>query len=214
MNGKGQKKQLIKAILFDLDDTLFPEGTYRESGLRHIARTLASEEETYKLLKHYDQKTGKALSGLVEELIQRYRGHEPEITCYPDVLPALRRLGDRYKLGLISNNSAGTQYHKLSGLKIERHFESIVIAERPKLKPHPEPFEISLSNLGTEPTQTVYVADWPEVDFPTSNRMGMVTVMIERPDKITPSHVPEGCQPKHEIETLDELDAILESYGA
>src|SRR4051812_6149568 len=95
-----------RAVIFDLDDTLYREHDYVRSGFAAVARRLAAEpaappeRELYGALEQEWRRNGRgrvfdavlADTGLavdVGELVAVYREHEPQLTLYPDAERAL-----------------------------------------------------------------------------------------------------------------------------
>lgn len=199
-----------RAIVFDLDDTLYPERDYVMSGFRAVARWA----ETHRGI---DSATGFAeLQALYDrgirgdtfdqwlrmhqiddrrevlQLVQVYREHEPSIAPFPEVPDLLSSLKSRYLLGLISDGHLEVQRRKLNALKLAEWFDAIVFSDelgQDAWKPSTRPFEVLLQRLGNLPPQeAVYVGDNPAKDFLAARRSGLVSVEVRRRDGVY-SHV-------------------------
>ena len=101
---------MIKAVLFDLDDTLISELDYVKSGYKAVAVYLEpivhlSVDTIFTLLwelfqvdskmvfnRFFDSLNIKYKKEQILELISIYRNHEPNIQFYDDVLPFLNYL--------------------------------------------------------------------------------------------------------------------------
>ena len=88
---------MVKAVIFDLDDTLYPEKQYIESGFKHIAKILNHETNIDKdkiyndLLNIFEQDSRNVFNNLLKKynidytddrimkLVNDYRGHLPKI---------------------------------------------------------------------------------------------------------------------------------------
>src|SRR5581483_9161898 len=99
-----------RALVFDLDDTLFPEREYVLSGFRHVARWAAAElgipavDGELALRTLFDQGArgdtfnrwlashGLASAEAVAKLISVYRAHTPQISPFPGMPKLLRML--------------------------------------------------------------------------------------------------------------------------
>ena len=212
----------MKAVIFDLDDTLYPESAYVLSGFRAVAgwcedtlqlpaaQALEALEDLFhqgvrgdtfdRLLGRFDQP-----SHLVPEMVQVYRGHTPSIEAYPGVPSVLEQLGSRYRMGLITDGYAEVQRKKLSALGLAAFFQAIVFSDdlgRACWKPAPEPFHRALELLETEPSDAVYVGDNPTKDFLGARRAGLATIQIQWPgaeyahlSPATPEHAPDATIP-------------------
>lgn len=135
----------IEAVVFDLDDTLYPEREYAWSGFRAVATAFAVEldepEETVADLRRlfdgphrarvFDallkERFGEADPALVARMVDTYRHHPPVITPYADVDAALTRLRARCKLGLITDGRADGQWAKIDALQLRPRFDCIII---------------------------------------------------------------------------------------
>lgn len=135
----------IRAIVFDLDDTLFPEREYAWSGFRAVAGAFANDlgdvsETVADLQRLFDsekrprvfdalltERFGEVDQNLLLKMIDIYRRHPPVITPYPDVEAALTRLGGRFKLGLITDGRSYTQWAKIDALRLRPRFDHIIV---------------------------------------------------------------------------------------
>ncbi len=99
-----------RAVVFDLDDTLYPEVEFVRSGFRASARwagrVLGEDEEAVfqELWADFEEgvrgdafdrwlrRRGHAVGSNRELMIKAYRSHLPQISLYPDVLPVLADL--------------------------------------------------------------------------------------------------------------------------
>jgi putative hydrolase of the HAD superfamily len=208
----------LKAIAFDLDDTLFPERDYAFSGFRAVAEwaqeTLGIEaSQTERELRQYfdagvrGDTFNRWLSAhrflaeaWLEQMIQVYRAHRPQLSPFPDVPEALSNLSTQYRLGLITQGHAPGQRRKLAALGLDGRFEQVIVLgedRRDLWKPNPYPFQSWLRAMGLRGDETAYVGDNPVRDFFGSRRLGMWTVRVRRAggqhaeeEPATPEHAP------------------------
>ena len=120
-------------IAFDLDDTLFKERDYLRSGHRVLARKLAGESGAderalFRLItEHHPRGIEAALAYLaergtpssfsVDELVEAYRAHTPDISLDADTERTLQELKRRgHRLVLITDGSTRHQRAKLHAL--------------------------------------------------------------------------------------------------
>jgi len=201
---------MIKAVLFALDDTLYPEGQYRRSGLRHVANFLGNPEHIFDILEEFYQQTGDPIKQIVNLLLTEYHSHRPEISPYPDVVPALRGLSKEYRLGLVTSNTTGAQQIKIEKLEIASWFDHITIATPPHVKPTRRPYLDTLEALGVDPQAAVFVGDDPDTDLLGAHRVGMKSILVARKDAdgIEPPF-PLGSQPAAIIDSLSKLPDVL-----
>lgn len=83
---------------------------------------------------------------------------------FPETQSVLEQLTSDYRLGLVTNTQGQqtSDQHRLNLFpELESFFESIVVAGEDGVQPKPasEPFHICLDNLGTLPSESIYVGD-------------------------------------------------------
>jgi len=220
-------------LVFDLDDTLYPEREFALSGFRAAGRWAAAElgvegldAEMARLLD--DGHLGKlftiALAGKLPShtpeqlagLLEAYRNHEPQLALFEDAAWALAHFADKAKLGMITDGTHQMQARKVAALGIAPRFQEIVythaLGGREFSKPHPESYERVERALGAGARRLVYVGDNPSKDFVVPNARGWVSVMVERPGHKrihSAAKVADGGAPQHTVSSLAELPAVL-----
>ncbi len=135
----------IQAVVFDLDDTLYPEREYAWSGFRAVAGAFKEElddpdDTVADLQRLFDSEHrarvfdallhewfGEVDHSLVTRMVEVYRQHPPIITPYADVDAALTRLCSRYKLGLITDGRPEAQWAKIDALQLRPRFDCIIV---------------------------------------------------------------------------------------
>ncbi len=221
----------IACVIFDLDDTLYPERDYAFSGFAAVAAVFENHlgdrpEVTDHMRRLFDtQHRPRVFNALLEQrglpdderlvirMIETYRNHRPAIALHSDADTALTRLRSRYKLGLITDGPRVSQWAKIDALGLRSRLDAIILTDElgaEFVKPHSRPFELIARQIGVGPAHSVYVADNPAKDFIAPNRLGWAAVRIRRPGGIyDEAPTAEGGVPRHVINTLDDLDAII-----
>ncbi len=221
----------IAAVIFDMDDTLYPERTYAFSGFRAVVDSCAdlvddpdlAVDEMGALLDRSDRHRvfncfveQRGLSDdaeLVQRMIQTFRTHRPTISLHRDAAALLERLRGRFALGLITDGAAVQQQAKVDALGVASLVDEIILTDElgPGLgKPHPAAFELMADRLGVTHERCVYVADNAGKDFVAPNALGWKTVQVLRDDGFYGDAVaPPGGNADHKIYTLADLDAII-----
>ncbi len=221
----------IQAIVFDLDDTLYPERAYAMSGFTAVAAAFADRlgdptETTARLRVLFDTEHRArvfnailAERGLPEDpdtiraMIDAYRSHRPTITLHPDADAALTRLRPAYKLGLITDGPAIQQWAKIDALKLRDRFDEIIVTDDlgPGFaKPHPLAFELIRERLDVPHTACAYVADNVAKDFIAPNALGWLTIRVLREDGIYRDvKAAEGGEARQITDGLDTLEDRL-----
>ena len=136
---------MLKAIVFDLDDTLYPERQYALSGFAAVADWAESSlgipsEQGYSELEAYFeegirgdtfnrwlQAHGKEPDKWIPEMVRCYRDHTPKLEPYPETHSVLQKLSCDYRLGLITQGHKPGQQRKLEALELTGYFEAIMI---------------------------------------------------------------------------------------
>lgn len=222
----------LQAIVFDLDDTLYPERAYMLGGFRAVAAwgekhlDIPCHQGFSELCRLFGEGVrGDTFNRWLEahginpanwgpHMVQVYREHNPNIAPYPEVPELLQRLRLRYRLGLVSDSYAEVQKRKLAALGLNSCFDALVFSDewgREAWKPDSRPFEIVLERLGVTGPEAVYVADNPNKDFLGARQVGMWTVRVRRPDGLYSHLEPPSAEHASdaELDTLDRLEPIL-----
>ena len=125
----------------------------------------------------------------------------------PGAEDALKALGSRFRLAMITNGLIDVQRTKVEKTGIGPLFELVVISgELGFGKPNPEIYHHTLRQLGIGPGEAVMVGDNIRRDVAGSQAVGITGVWIEPTGTGTP---PDGIQPDITIATLAELPALL-----
>lgn len=218
-------------IGFDLDDTLYRELDYLESGFHAVSDSMESlygipADEAFsvmiqslvlhgrgvqldQLLKHFDLFT----SARRDQLLRIYRSHHPALVL-PDatktVLESLRDQG--YRLFLVTDGHSRVQARKIEVLGLRQYFEHCYLTWRyghESQKPSPRCFELILKRTGMQAKQLIYVGDNPHKDFVGVRSLGGATIRV-----LTGAHSevePDAC---HEADlTVDSISEVPEGIS-
>lgn len=225
---RGLDAPLPPVIVFDMDDTLYPEADFVRSGHRAVAervwQDLRVDIEPELRRRFAAGQRGDLMSAALAALdvdapqdyigcvlVPVYREHVPAIRPYVETVPVLTELRARgHRLALLSDGWAEVQRRKLAALGLAGLFDEIVITDelgRDAWKPSPVGFERILGALGVAGESAIYVSDNPHKDFAGPHQLGMRTVRVVRPgtehgEALAPA--PEH-QPQRMIRALHEL---------
>lgn len=227
----------LQAIVFDLDDTLYPEEQYVLSGFRAAARSFAARWDRLeggaegffeRAVKRFAsgqriavfddilQEMGISPSlGDVASLVQAYRTHEPEgLELHVDAKAALQALNGRVVIGLLTDGYLMSQRSKIKCLGLESLCDAVVCTDefgRERWKPHPHCFEAMQQRLNVPPAAIGYVGDNVAKDFVAPNALGWATFCIRRPKGVHDNSLaPPGGEPQHWLHSLEELKEFAE----
>lgn len=221
-------------VIFDLDDTLYDESTYVESGLIAVAefggssfglpaaeslkmlKSILAEEGRGQVFDLWLKSNGMTGRGLVQECVNVYRHHTPRLTLTPEAASVLEILEGQVPLYLVTDGHKVAQARKVAALGLERRFDRILLTHRfgrLNAKPSTYCFELIRGTERCSWGRMVYIGDNPAKDFVGLNRVGMPTVRV-----LTGRHrndiAPAGHEALHRISSLKELLPLLELLDA
>jgi len=193
---------MIRAVLFDLDDTLYDERHYYASAFAVIARELAArgagareELQSYLLALHgesrdrvFDRAAAQRNfpAAWVPELVALCRAHQPSLVLPEPTRRVLAALPRQYRVGCVTDGWAGVQRAKLASLGLRPLLDAVVIADdlgRAYWKPHPRPLLICCAMLQVRPQEAVFVGDHPERDVRGARRAGLRCIRLRAPGR-------------------------------
>jgi putative hydrolase of the HAD superfamily len=194
---------MIQALIFDLDDTLYPERDFVISGYRAVARHIAdshafSFDEIFSAMTVTLETLGrrKVFSALLvrfpgisiplTQLIEVYREHSPSINLFPGYLELLKDLAARCRLGIITDGLPDIQARKVRALGIGSIMDKIIYSWEygsERGKPHPLSFSLMLESLQTDPRSALFIGDNPEKDGRGAHGVGMRYAQIQHPPR-------------------------------
>lgn len=211
----------VRGVIFDLDDTLYPEKEYVKSGFRAVSDYLSGGYEA--ALWAYFEEGRKPIDELLKRLhrekdkatvLDVYRSHRPDIHLYPgasDLIAGLKRRGIR--VGIITDGRPEGQRRKIEALGLD--VDDIIITDAlggvQFRKPCDIAFRIMLTRWRMNPSEAVYVGDNPAKDFQAPQQLGMKCVVVQNSEGLYARQVfPAG---KGVISHIRELKDYLTREG-
>ena len=223
---------MIRAILFDLDDTLYDEMQFVKGGFKAVSLYISrnnniSQNAVYQLLLDVLEKYGRGHTfdiglkklglyskKLIPKLVEVYRIHKPNLSLYSDVTTTLSTLIKRnYKLGLITDGNVEVQKNKVKALRIKDFFDCMVFSDEygiGKRKPNSFPYQKAMEKLELQARETIYVGDNPHKDFITAKKLGIFTVRILR-GRYKNIKLRKEYEANYQIKNLDEILSIIKN---
>ena len=211
-------------LVFDMDDTLYDEATYVQSGLKAVAQWLAStlnqsadhlHLEMTQILnclgrgRVFDtllQRHARSSRKLVDECVRCYRKHAPAIRLHEAGRDCLRRFR-KLPLYVVTDGNKTAQSAKARALGLEKIVRKVFITHRygvQHAKPSAHCFQIIQQLEKTPPQNIVYIGDNPAKDFVGINPLGFRTIRVLTGPNATAVARP-GFDAQITIRTLNEL---------
>lgn len=190
-----------RAVVFDLDDTLYPYRAFVGSGFRAVAEAVErmhgiATDATLRTLRaaRAGGDRGRELQRLCEvcalppssvaTLRDVLRGHVPSLRLPRTSRAVLERLRRDWRLGVLTNGTPSVQARKIAALGLAPFLDAVVFASDygdGGGKPAPEGFEVVLSRLGVAATAAVFVGNDPVADIGGAAAAGFRTIHMCRP---------------------------------
>jgi phosphoglycolate phosphatase-like HAD superfamily hydrolase len=187
-------KDGIEAILFDLDGTLMDTD---DQAVEKLARQLERlrfprPHQVARRIIMASETPGNLMMTVVDLLgmdaplmaftnrLRRWRGlhTEPDFRIIAGVEEMLARLGDRYRLGVVSTRGRAEAEAFLKQHQLHNTFEIVVTRESTwRLKPHPAPIQHAARLLGVPAERCAMVGD-TTVDMRSARRAGAWAVAV------------------------------------
>lgn len=188
----------LRAVIFDLDDTLYPEKDYVKSGFRAVSTIIPgvqnAEEKLWTAFIQGFQAIDTVLKeeGISDETIRcacldAYRNQSPEIRLYPGAVELLRSLREKgVKTAIITDGRPEGQRAKIKALGLESLVDKIIVTDElggPQFrKPNDIAFRIAQGWAEVPYSRMVYVGDNPQKDFAAPDKLGMQTIYFRNLD--------------------------------
>ncbi|MCR5283320.1 MAG: HAD family hydrolase [Lachnospiraceae bacterium] len=130
---------------------------------------------------------------------------------YEGAAGVLGGLYGRYKLGIIANQTLGTQ-ERIDHWGIGKYFDVVVAsAEAGCAKPDPKIFSMALEKAGCSAAEAVMIGDRLDNDIVPAKKLGMKTIWVRQAYAIYQRIDDEEKRPDHMIDRIEELGPLLES---
>jgi len=194
---------MIKAVLFDLDNTLIDFWKMKRSSSEEAVRAMIdagleiNEERGVKELFEMYEKHGMEDQGIFDKFIKRVHGKLDYkilasgvaayrrvkfgyLATYPHTRETLVRLKEKgLKLGIVSDAPVKQAWLRLAELNLTEFFDVVIAHEKGKMKPHLMPFKKALKKLKLKPEQILFVGDNPQRDILGAKKLGMKTALAK-----------------------------------
>jgi len=198
---------MIKAVIFDLDNTLVDFMAMKNSAVDasiHAMRDAGlklSHEEVRKRIDAIYAERGIEFQSVFDQLlfdefskvdhkilasgiIAYRRAREAALVPYPHVSMTLMRLMKmNLKLAVVSDAPAREAWLRLCYLNLHHMFDAVVTFDDTGMrKPNRKPFEEALKRLGVQAEESLMIGDWAERDVLGAAQVGMKTIFARYGD--------------------------------
>ena len=198
---------MIKAIIFDLDNTLLDFIKMKQFAVQAAITAMneaglnVNEEKAYEDIfnlyvekgwenqqvfdDYLNQTVGQVSNKILAAGIVSYRrAREATLLVYPNVnktLIELIKMG--IKLAVVSDAPSREAWMRLYYLNLHHVFDPVLTFDDTGVrKPSPKPFEMALKNLKVQPEEALMIGDWPERDVVGAKQIGMKTIFARYGD--------------------------------
>lgn len=222
---------MLKAILFDLDQTLLDRNTSlikfiewqvnffqlvpHQNKQAFITRfiELDNNGNVWKdlvysqLVKDFNIKNF-SVETLLESYINDFNKFSSPFERVPETIQNLYYKG--YKLGLVSNGKSPFQENNFYALGLREYFSTIIVSEAVGIrKPDPQIFEYACKELSYSPNECIFVGDNPKADIEGVKKVGMQTIFFHPDPSI---HCPLADEKIHHYDQLETAINKLEHF--
>jgi putative hydrolase of the HAD superfamily len=221
---------MIKAIIFDLDNTLVDFMAMKRQSIDAAIRSmidaglLLSFDEARQRIDAIYKERGIEFQNVFDKLlydvfkkvdykilsagiIAYRRAREAALVAYPHVYITLMKLLKMgLKLAVVSDAPAREAWLRLCYLNFHHIFDQVITFDDTRQrKPHEAPFRKALKLLEVTPAEALMVGDWPERDVVGAAKIGMKTVFARYGDTFE-THNSEAT---YDIDDISQLIDIV-----
>lgn len=212
-------------IVFDMDDTLYPEITYVYSGFKAVSDYISSKsektsEDIFEIMKAELKKNGRGkvfdnalkFAGIyskasVKKCLSVYRSHDPVIELSSEAAKCLNRL-KQFPLYVVTDGNKIVQTKKAEKLGLNNFVKKVFVSHAyglDKAKPSSYLFNKIADIENEQPENIVYIGDNPNKDFVGIKPLGFITIRIVN-GMFADLRLDENNEAHVSIESLDVVD--------
>ena len=225
---------MIKAIIFDLDNTLLDFMKMKStsinaavSGMINAGMKIDKNKSIKEIYDIYDTK-GYEHQEVFNEFIVNKEGainykflaagiveykkaKDKSLNLYDDVIPTLDKLLEmNLKLGVVSDAPSREAWIRLYMLNLHNKFKHVVTFDDTGYhKPAKEPFLRISNKLNLNLSECMMVGDWPDRDIKGAKQVGMKTAFAKYGS--TEKVIDSGAD--HDLESISDLIDIVKEYN-
>ena len=201
----------MKWIFFDLGATLVDETDVYKSRCEFAIKQLNIEPSEF-INRVYEE--AKSSPTPIRTVAKAYNVILPDWDnslekLYKASHSVISVLHSKYKLGIIANQTLGTQ-ERIDNWGIGQYFDVVMAsAEAGCAKPDLKIFTMALNKAGCEPYEAFMVGDRLDNDIVPAKKLGMKTVWVRQGYAIYQSIDDESKRPDHIVDSIEELTGLF-----
>lgn len=215
---------MLKFILFDIDDTLFPSTEFSTLARANAINAMISMglESDYQSLNSKLQKIiekkGSNYEGHFDELCRQLKVKEPgkyiaaAIAAYHDTktaiqpfpavpLTLLRLKENGFKLYVATSGISTKQWDKLIRLRLALYFDGVFVTEKEKDSSF---YKKILTSLDAKPNECIIIGDREDADIKPAKSIGIKTIRV-----LTGKHANAPSKADFTINSIRDLPSIF-----
>jgi putative hydrolase of the HAD superfamily len=222
---------LIKAVVFDLDNTLMDFMKMKKRAIEEAIPAMVdagleiTPEMANKLIDEIYKERGIEYQQVFDDFLNKVlkkvdykilsagivayrRAREASLIAYPKVYSTLYKLLKMgIKMGILSDAPVKEAWLRLAYLNFHQIVDTVVTFDDTGVrKPDPAPFRLLLQKLEVSANEAIMVGDWVERDIIGASQVGMKTAFARYGDTFnTQSHNAD-----YELNDISELIAIIQ----
>lgn len=200
---------MIKAVLFDLDQTLINFMKMKSESCKSALDAMVKNglkidkkigikklmdtylrfgiESDIAFTKFLEEQTGKADEKILQAGIDAYLKTKPNfLKPYPYVLEILEYLKSlNVKLGIVTDAPKTKATHRMKAINIIHFFDFIItFDDTGEKKPSNRPFKLAMEKLNLHPEEILFVGDSMTRDIRPAKKLGMKVLRIRRAEDL------------------------------
>ncbi|NQU27182.1 MAG: HAD-IA family hydrolase [Candidatus Marinimicrobia bacterium] len=192
---------MIKAVIFDLDNTLLDFIKMKHQAVRAAIRAMieagldldedSAFDDIIRLYQDHGWENQLVFDDFLKEklgyvnnkflaagIVAYRRNREASLLTYPNVnrtLIKLMKMGIR--MAVVSDAPSREAWLRIYYLNLHHIFDLVVTYDDTGMrKPSPKPFQLALDSLAIKPEEAIMVGDWPERDVVGAQQLGIKTI--------------------------------------
>jgi putative hydrolase of the HAD superfamily len=207
---------MIKAILFDIDNTLIDFYNFKnkcvDAALDAMIRAglKIKKQDAWKIIKELYEEYGMEYKEIFQAFMKKaigkidyrilshgllaYRKARLNVLVpYPNVKQTIQKLKKKYKIAVLSDAPIEKAWMRIVLMDIDKLLDIVITFEdTKKRKPHPLPFRKAVEKLKVHPSEILMVGDSIHKDMQGAKRIGMHTCLALYGRTLIPKKNPEN----------------------